>query len=234
MPAEGLKWKRFVQALPSYDLVVTSQDSGAALAHARGARRVLQVILAADEVVHRPPEPAPARSIPVVFAGTWMPGRGVFLVRLLESGVPVQIFGPRWRKAPEFPILAPVITDGYLDDVSYVRTIASAKIGLGLLFAGNRDLHTNRSVEIPAIGTVLCAERTADHSAMYRDGEEAILWSNAEECAALCLELLQDEVRIESIARAGRERALRNGHYNEQLLARILAEATEGGLRPQA
>jgi hypothetical protein len=234
VPAESRKWRRFLRALPSYDLIVTPRHSSAEAARAEGARRVLEVRFAADEIVHRPPDPPPARSLPVVFAGTWMPGRGPFLVRLLELGVPLRIFGPRWRKAPEFPALSSVTVDGYLDDRAYVDTIASAKIGLALLFAGNRDLHTTRSLEIPAIGTLLCAERTADHAAMYRDGEEAVLWSDPEECAALCLDLLRDEARIERIARAGRERALRNGHFNEQLLARILAEATEGGRPAQA
>ncbi len=223
--AEGRRWQLFLRAVSSYDLVVTPRATSAAAAREAGAKRVIQVTFAADEVVHRPPEPQPDRSLDVVFAGTWMPGRGPFLVRLLELGVPLRIFGPRWTKAPEFGALSSVVTNGYLGDREYVDTIASAKIGLALLFAGNRDLHTTRSLEIPAIGTLLCAERTPDHAAMYRDGEEAVLWTDAEDCAAKCLELLRDEERIALIAKAGRERVLRNGCFNERVLAQILSEA---------
>jgi spore maturation protein CgeB len=223
--AEGRKWRRFLRAVPDYDLIVTPRASSAAAARELGAKRVMEVTFAADEVVHRPPQPRPGRDLDVVFAGTWMPGRGPLLVRLLELGVPLRIFGPRWSKAPDYPALAPAVTEGFLGDREYVDTIARAKIGLAVLFKGNRDLHTTRSLEIPAIGTLLCAERTADHAAMYRDGEEAVLWDSAEECAALCLDLLRDEPRLERIARAGHARANRNGCFNEQVLARVLSEA---------
>jgi spore maturation protein CgeB len=223
--AEGRKWRRFRRAVPAYDLVVTPRATSAAAAVEAGAKRVLEVTFAADEVVHRPPQSAPRRDLDVVFVGTWLPGRGPFLVRLLELGLPLRIFGPRWSKAPEHRELASVVTEAYLGDREYVQTIARAKIGLALLFKGNRDLHTTRSLEIPAIGTLLCAERTIDHTAMYRDGAEAVFWTDAEDCAAMCAELLADPDRIERIARAGRERVLRNGHLNEQVLARILAEA---------
>jgi spore maturation protein CgeB len=204
---------------------VTPRATSAAAAVEAGAKRVLEVTFAADEVVHRPPQPAPRRDLDVVFVGTWLPGRGPLLVRLLQLGLPLRIFGPRWSKAPEYRELSPVVTEAYLGDREYVQTIARAKIGLALLFKGNRDLHTTRSLEIPAIGTLLCAERTIDHTAMYQDGEEAVFWRDAEECAAMCAELLRDEQRLERIARAGHERVIRNGCFNEQVLARILAEA---------
>jgi hypothetical protein len=222
---DGRKWRLFLKALPHYDLVVTPRASSAEQAAQAGARKVLQVSFAADEVVHRPPDPPRDRSLRVVFVGTWMPERGPFLLELLSRGVPLGIFGPGWRKAPEFGALGPHVQDRYLDDGPYVSTIASAKIGLALLSVGNQDLHTTRSLEIPAIGTLLCAERTADHCAMYREDQEAVFWSSAEECAAQCLKLLADPTRIAAIARAGYERSLKNGFFNEALLVRMIEAA---------
>jgi len=79
-------------------------------------------------------------------------------------------------------------------------------------------------MEIPALGAVLCAERTSEHMSLYHDGVEAVFWTTAEECATACRSLLTDDARRESVARRGRERLQRNGHYNEQVLAAVLKE----------
>ena len=44
--------------------------------------------------------------------------------------------------------------------------------------------------------------------------------------------LLADEPRRKAIAAAGHARALRNGHYNERVMARILDVATGQGTHP--
>ena len=65
IPAERMKGHRahvvplapealaLLKALPRYDLIVTSRDSSVLAARAAGARNVLRVTLAADEIVHR-------------------------------------------------------------------------------------------------------------------------------------------------------------------------------------
>ncbi len=158
----------------------------------------------------------------VAFVGTWMPERGPFMKRLIERGVPLRIFGPRWEKAAEYPVLAPHLMSQSLGDVDYVKAISGTKIALGLLSLGNEDLHTTRSMEIPAIGTLFCAPRTSDHEALYLDGTEAVFFDDADTCAEACTALLNDAGRRETIARAGFERAKRNNWFNERLCADIL------------
>jgi spore maturation protein CgeB len=226
---DGQKWRIFLASVPRYDLIVTPRQSSVAPAYAQGARDVLLVSFAADEVVHRPPEPAAAKTLDVVFVGTWMKERGPFFRSLLSEGLPVTIFGPSWHKARERALLRPNLREGYLDDGRYVAAIASAKIALALLSAENEDLHTTRSMEIPAIGTLLCGERTAEHLALYREGEEAVFWSSPAECAARCRELLASPADLDRIARAGRARALRNGRFNERILARMIDAAISPG-----
>jgi hypothetical protein len=161
----------------------------------------------------------------VLFIGTWFPERGPFMSTLAQEGIALSIWGDRWQKAPEWGILkqywrGPAV---YGDD--YARAIQGSKICLGLLSKGNRDLHTTRSVEIPSLGAVFCAERTSEHMAMYKDGEEAIFFTDARDCAKVCGSLLQDEALRESIARGGRLRFLRNGFTNEKTCASILESA---------
>ena len=225
------------KALPFYDLIVTSRDSSVQAARTAGARNVLRVTLAADEIVHRPRELS-ARdramfSSDVVFAGTWMQERGPFFRKLVECGVPLRIFGPRWNCSREFAVLKPYTYVAPLGDEEYVKAIAGAKIALGLVSKVNLDVHTTRSLEIPAIGTLFCAQRTPDHLALYRDGEEAVFWDSPEECARLCLALLRDPERISRIASAGHRRAHLNRNFNEDLLTRLIDAAMALRDRPQ-
>ena len=233
----GRRFRLLRKALPFYDLIVTSRDSSVQAARAAGARNVLRVTLAADEVIHRPRElSAPDRAVfssDVVFAGTWMPERGPFFRKLVECDVPLRIFGPRWNRSREFAVLRPYTHVAPLGDEEYVKAIAGAKVALGLVSKANLDVHTTRSLEIPAIGTLFCAQRTPDHLALYRDGKEAVFWDSPEECARLCLDLLRDPERIRRIASAGHRRAHLNRNFNEDLLTRMIDSAMALRDRPQ-
>jgi hypothetical protein len=78
-------------------------------------------------------------------------------------------------------------------------------------------------MEIPALGGLLCAERTNEHQTLYEEGHEAVFWRDADECVALCRMLLASPARRCAIADAGRARQLRNGMFNETMIAQILA-----------
>ena len=149
----------------------------------------------------------------------------LFRSRLIELGVPLTIQGGQWQKAPEWPRLQKHWRGGAIEGDDYARAIQCAKVNLGLLSKGNRDLHTTRSLEIPALGGLLCAERTPEHLAMYDEGAEAAFWSDADECAATCQSLLADDARRQRIAQAGQRRHWRNGHQNETVMQALLSLA---------
>jgi spore maturation protein CgeB len=224
---DGARWRLFLSALPVYDLFVTPRRSSQIAALEAGASRAVEIMQSADEEIHRHVtllgDERQTLGSEVVFAGTWMPERGPFMKRLVDRGVPLRIFGPRWTKAPEYEALMSIVTSRGLDDATYVKVISGSKIALGLLSAGNNDLHTTRSLEIPAIGTPFCGPRTADHEALYRDGIEAVFFDTADECADLCLALLQDEPRRQALGAAGYQRALKNGRFNERICNDILS-----------
>ena len=161
----------------------------------------------------------------VVFAGTWMPERGPFFRKLVECSVPLRIFGPRWNRAREFAVLKPYTYVAPLGDEEYVKAIVSAKIALGLVSKANLDVRTTGSLEIPAIGTLFCAQRTPDPTSPCIGTGEAVFWDTPEECARLCLDLLRDPERISRIASAGHRRAHLNRNFNEDLLTRMIDAA---------
>lgn len=234
---DAWRFAGYLRAVPEYDLLAVVRAENVAEARARSARAVMQVWRSADEVAHATRELSIDQrrrfASEVVFVGTWMPERGPFMAELVRRGVPLSIWGNRWQKAPEWPQLAPHWRGPGLDtDDDYAAAILAAKVNLGLLSKGNRDLHTQRSLEIPALGGLFCAERTSEHLALYEEGREAVFWSDAAECAEQCMALLADEPQRQAIAAAGHARALRNGHYNERVMARILEAAMGEHARP--
>jgi spore maturation protein CgeB len=238
-------FRLYLKAIPHYDLVVHVRDFNISEAYKAGARHALHVYRSADEIAHAPRELTDADrkrfDAEVAFVGTYMPERGPLMATLVHLGVPLTIYGNRWREAKEWPVLQSHWRPAVDDDELYPRALQCAKVCLGLVSTGNRDLHTTRSMEIPALGALLCAQRTREHEALYRDGEEAVFWSTPEECAQHCKRLLTDGRRRRSIALKGRLRCIHNGTYNEPTVARILAEIEmiqadyrkEQALRPQ-
>ncbi len=194
-----------------------------------GARNVMRVYRSSDEVTHarRPVGAADEEHwhAEVLFLGTWFPERGPFLLELVKHGVPLSIRGANWSKAPEWPALRAHWKGGQLHGDDYALAIQCARVNLGLLSKGNRDLHTTRSLEIPALGGLLCAERTPEHLEMYVEGEEALFWSGAVECARVCGSVLRDERGRRRIAAAGHARSIRNAYHNERVMRVILDQA---------
>lgn len=233
-PFSSENWRRFAHyraALPYYDLAVVVFADIVKPAERAGARRVIRKFISADEVAHRPrsltAEQVKRYSSEVAFVGTWMPvQRGPLVVELIRRGIPVSIWGNRWEKAPEWTLIRSNWRGpGVYTDDGYAAIIQSAKICLGLVNKTSGNLHTDRSIQIPALGMLLCAERTSEHLMMYEEGKEAVFWDDAVECATLCQSLLTDEPRRVEIARRGYARAMQNNLFNEPVLGSILEEA---------
>ncbi|PXA03677.1 glycosyltransferase family 1 protein [Coraliomargarita sinensis] len=220
-------WRLLLDALPSCDLVAVSRGENVREAKELGAQHVLRVFFPADEKLHSPMELSEGDvekwSSDVLFIGTCFPERGPFMSRLIELGVPLTIYGNGWEKSPEWHNLRHVVKGGAIYGKDYVKVIQCAKVAIGLLSKGNRDTSTRRSMEIPAIGTVLCAERTDEHLSLYKEGKEALFFDNADECANRCLSVLKDPIVLKEIGCAGRRRFLKNGTTNLEMMKKILA-----------
>lgn len=227
---DGRRFDNYLKAISFYDLIAVVREENVAEAYALGARDVMRVWRSADEVAHRPraitDEDMKKWGSEVCFIGTWFPERGPFMAELIRAGLPLSIWGDRWQKAPEWPVIAPHWRGPNQSDPEiYARIVQCAKISLGLLSKGNRDLHTQRSLEIPAIGGLFCAERTDEHREAFKEDVEAVYWSDAQECAAQCRRLLGDGKLIESIRKNGHQRYLQSDYNNEAVITSILNRA---------
>ncbi|WP_133272253.1 CgeB family protein [Hymenobacter radiodurans] len=227
-PRDGRRFDSLLKALPLYDLVVVVRKETEAECLSLGAKQVMRVIRSYDEVAHQPflnPTDIPTKfRSEVIFIGTWMryEKRDEFLLQLLEQGIPLSIWGSRWQKSPYWAKLQIAYRGGSLSGRDYVAAIQGSKICLGLLSKGNRDLHTQRSLEVPFAAGLLCAERTAEHLEMYQEGKEAVFWSDAKECASICQRLLLNDSLRENIRVAGQKRVLALQVGNESICRKIL------------
>jgi spore maturation protein CgeB len=227
-PRDGNKWRQYLRSVPFYDLVVVVRDCNVAEAFKAGARDVLRVHRSSDEVAHAPRKLSPSDlskwGSEVAFIGTWMPERGPFLARLVERGVSLTIWGNRWSRAKEWPILRPYWRGpGLYKGDDYAMAVQCAKVCIGLLSKGNRDLCTQRSFEISQLGGVLCAERTSEHLALYAEDVEAVFWNDPDECVEKCKRLLNDETWRNQVAQKGQLRAIQNGTGNETVMNQIIS-----------
>lgn len=225
---DGRRFDSLIASLKYYDLCAVMREINVAEFRERGAKNVIRVFMSYDEEVHKPfaninEIPANFRS-DVAFIGTWMryEKRDEFLLTLIQQGINVSIWGDRWEKSPHFETLKSHWRGSALRGREYVAAMQGAKICLGLLSKGNRDLHTQRTLETPFAGGVFCAERTSEHMQLYKEGVEAVFWSDADECAKICRQLLADDSLRESIRSAGMRRVRANKVGNEDACNTIL------------
>jgi hypothetical protein len=153
-----------------------------------------------------------------------MPERGPFMSQLLDLGVPLALWGDSWQKAKEWARLQSCWRGPAVYGPDYIKAIQGAKVVLGLLSKGNRDLHTQRSAEVPFVGhAIFCAQRTCEHSFLFKEGVEAVFWDNAEECASRCHELLADGRRRRLMTEAARQRIIAHQLSNDEVLEAVLS-----------
>lgn len=237
-PTGRRDYARFItlrQAIPEYDLNVVVRPFNVAEFKRLGARDVIHLWRRYDEVAHRAP-PDDGQTIPerfrsdVAFIGYCIRGEGrdYFLLELIRRGLTPAIWGDNWQHSPVWAELKPYWRGGSLSGVDYVNAIRGAKVCLGLLSKRNRDEHTTRTLEIPYAGGLLCAERTPEHLALFKEGGEAVFWSSADECAEQIKRLLADEPVRNRIKAAGQRRVIESGMGNETLCREVIQRLALG------
>jgi hypothetical protein len=209
-----------------YDLYVTTKSFNVPELKAAGARETLFIDKGFSPEIHRPHEVTPETferfGGDVGFVG-WPEGDRERSIRhLVANGVDVRVWGP-WPRSKAVPGLQ--IEGRPLWDDDYARALSAFRINLGFLRRVNRDLQTTRSIEIPACGGFLLAERTAEHVRLFREDVEAVFFSNDDELLEKTRYYLAHEDERARIAAAGRRRCVEDGYAYDQRLAHVLRHA---------
>lgn len=222
-----LLWRNYHACIRRCDLNYTSRPASVEHAVREGVPnpRLLKQFYIAG--VHRPmTEVEPGFRNDVVFVGHYEPdGRDAILEYLIENGVDLRVFGPAWKltSRPNLRAQSPCIVEGD----RYVQALAGAKIALVFLSARNKDFYTTRCFEIPACGTMMLAPRSDMLKVMFEEDREAVYYSSKEELLSKIRYYLANKGERQRIARAGRERCLRDGHSNIDRARHVLRDVEE-------
>jgi len=218
--------KNFLACLPYYDWYCTTKTYNVQELKDLGCPMVMFTGNAYDPHTHRPrdlsAEEKKRLGGPVGFIGGFEDQRAKSISFLAEQGTRVGVWGNGWKENcqpghPNLRIKGPSI---YGDD--YARAICSFDICLGFLRKVNRDLQTTRSIEIPACGVFMLAERTSEHLELFEEGKEAEFFDSDAELIEKVKYYLKNEPERRRIAQAGRERCLRSGYSNHDRLKEII------------
>jgi spore maturation protein CgeB len=221
---------QFRKHLPLYDLFFTTKTFGVAELRSIGCMRVAFHHNGFDPDTHRPLTLSAADRAryggPVGFVGTWEAARAASIRQLAAAGIPVRVWGMRW--ASQFqpqPNLRIEPTE--LLGLDYARALNGFDINLCFLRKLNRDRQTTRSIEIPACGAFMLAERTDEHLVLFKEGVEAEFFGSDEEMLDKTRYYLAHPDARQRIAKAGLERC-RTGRYSYH--ERLLDMLTTAGL----
>jgi len=216
--------RHFFRALPLYDLAITTKPFELDAYRNAGAADVRLIHQGFGARL----APVPTAAIPdrlrsdVCFVGHCQPHYAQVLERV-AARAPLKIWGPKWSAYARDHAWArePVQGDG-LYGADYARALSGARIAIGLLSKRIPETTTTRSFEIPACGTMLLAERTEDHQALFEEGVEAEFFDSAEECADKARFYLADDAARERIAAAGLRRCHASGYSTQAQFGTIV------------
>lgn len=222
--------QQFLKALPLYDCFLTTKSYNVEELGSLGCPNVVFVGNGFDPESFRPlpvlPEDRVRLGGDVGVIGTYERERAEWMFYLATQGIRVRCWGNNWEKTPwQHPNLAIEKTPLYGDD--FAKACTASKINLGFLRKINRDQQTTRSVEIPACGGFMLAERTDEHLELFEEGEEAEFFASREELLQKCRYYLHDDQARIRIAQRGYERCLRSGYSNAERLREALSAILE-------
>lgn len=213
--------------LKYYDVVFTTKVYNLDELKSLGAKRTELFLDSYDENVHRPMnlsnEDIKNFGCDVGFIGTFENDRAEQMLFLAENGIKVVVWGNGWSNwANKNPNLIIKNQPIYSDD--YAKAINATKINLCFLRKINRDEVTSRSIEIPACGGFMIAERTKRHKDFFEEDKEAVFFDSINELYEKVKKYLANNEERRKIAEAGRKRCLKSGYSTKEQLSQMVAK----------
>lgn len=175
-PAHHAPW--FMDALQHYDHVCSPRRANMPDLTSLGGPSVsyLPFAYAPDQHFPEPPVGDDERArfaADVVFAGGADPERVAIVTPFLEAGLNVALYGGYWDRYPATRAHA----RGHADPQRLRKAIGGAHVSLCLVRRANRDGHSMRTFEVPAMGGCMVVEDTGEHREFFGTPGEAVIYA---------------------------------------------------------
>ena len=218
--------QQYLECVPLYNLIVTNKSYIIDDMKALGAKEVRFVNNTYEPSFHYPrdisAEEKERLGGDVGFVGMWEKERCDSILYLADHGIKVRVFGfGKWKDYVNYSPNLKIELHGLFSD-DYAKSFKAFKISLCFLRKMNFDQQTTRTVEIPACGGFMLAERTDEHKALFEENKEAAFFSSDEELLQKCRYYLEHEDERLEIAKKGLERCIHSNYSNEGVIQNVL------------
>lgn len=218
--------ENFLRGIPFYDYHVTTKSYILNQLKQLGAQSIIFTNKSYESTFHFPRELTAIDfenlGGDVGFIGAFEEERAQSIIYLAQNGIKVRVFGDgEWLNLKnKYPNL--LIEGKGLHGEDYSKSLQSFKISLCFLRKMNDDLQTSRTMEIPACGGFMLAERTSEHQELFQEDLEAVFFDSNEELLEKCNFYLAHEPIRKEIAKLGNMRVQTSGYSNFSTLTRII------------
>ena len=218
--------QNYLGCIPIYDFHITTKSYILDDMKKLGAKNIYFVCQSYESKFHYPrkitEDDINRLGADVGFVGSWEKERMDSILYLTRNGIKVRVFGDKkWEICRgDNPNL--IIEDYGLYDEDYSKSFKCFKISLCFLRKMNFDQQTSRTMEIPASGGFMLAERTEEHMMLFEEGKEAEFFGSNEELLEKCRYYLEHEEERVQITKAGLNRCKESGYSNLETLRKIL------------
>ena len=173
------KWQLTLEGINLYDLIIFQQRTRIKYAKKLKLNYALIPPLY-DKNVHKPPSKNIRKKLfkrDIIMLGTWFVGRGEFAKKLINLGLKFEIHGPQWNKDIDYKYLKNY-TKGKKKIIghNYSKLISESKIVISQPNTHNDDDITNKSLEVPAIGSLLLTKDTKSHRKIFKPSKDAFFF----------------------------------------------------------
>jgi len=223
--SDAWQWKNYLRCIPLFDVHLVKRPSDVEHLKTYGAKKSCLWMHGVYTPLFVPPTETPKKLYPVSFVGTCFDDRARFFELLIaRQRLPIHVFGSHWNRRSTLPRRFPHLFHSELKGTDYTRVIHQSTASLALLSTSHRDEWSLRSFEIPGCAGTLLAQRTPTHEVMFREGVEAMFFSDVEECATAIRALLTEPGRAQRMGEAAYARCHNEGRYLESRMCDFLMD----------
>lgn len=216
---------QYLESLPYYDYVITNKSYIIKDMKQLGAKNVIFVNNTFEPSFHYPHsisyEDIQRLGGDVGFIGAWEKERCESILYLVDHGIKVRVWGSgKWLEYKNYSPNLKIEGKGlYSED--YCKALRAFKINLCFLRKKNFDRQTTRSIEIPACGGFMLAERTSEHLNLFEEDKEAVYFSSNAELVEKCKLYLPEEGKRQFISKNGLVKCYESNYSNEGMVRNI-------------